>query len=377
VPSHVLRAAVNDLLRAEQSGKECDVEHSSDGMSSSVNDSDMHQRNNSVHDRDMHQRNNSVHDRDMQQRNKTERSEAVRGVEDTATTKRDESESVRVSNVHGKTNSTRENRNIQRRDECAQREELLLSVLRSGDACIQEALHGWDETMLAAAQAAKMRRLCWTLRSRTGDYGELLRECLEREHGMRASVFQLVSSLFIDARHAERRDALLDALLVHIRALAEVDTVQAATVIVQEAPERVTEAARLLRGEPELQHAWLRSAATCVQQRGTVDMATALDGEAQDMLVSLMCVYDSKAVLPFLLSHDGYRLDVCLKACSAAPACTAAAAYLMERMGAAEAGLRIMLKDLAQRVNDAVRMVRACDGGDEGAVDMALLDEGV
>lgn len=74
-----------------------------------------------------------------------------------------------------------------------------------------------------------------------------------------------------------------------------------------------------------------------------------MGAELQERFIGLACTFCPEDVLPFLASHDGYRLEHALAACRASGV-VSAAAFVLERMGATEQGVGLMLKDVGEKL---------------------------
>ena len=64
-----------------------------------------------------------------------------------------------------------------------------------------------------------------------------------------------------------------------------------------------------------------------------------------------MCQYNKKAVLPFLQTHDKYKLDTCISY-TEQYSITEGMAYLYERAGNISGSLNILLADIRKQISD-------------------------
>jgi vacuolar protein sorting-associated protein 8 len=68
-----------------------------------------------------------------------------------------------------------------------------------------------------------------------------------------------------------------------------------------------------------------------------------LSADNQETYIRLLCRYGVTEVMPFLLTHDDYRLDAALSLCRR-HAITDATAYLLERTGDVAAALALLVE---------------------------------
>ncbi|KAL0048183.1 hypothetical protein WJX82_009442 [Trebouxia sp. C0006] len=167
----------------------------------------------------------------------------------------------------------------------------------------------------------------------------------------------------------DRLAAFRGAVMGSVGELAKSEPHEAAALVLERFPQEHAGVVQSLKDQPELQYKYLQAATQVAKAnravenevRGSPDGVGVSSGVHDQLLaepamceqfVGLLCQFEAAAVLPFLQSHDSYRVEACLPSCQRYKV-NDAHAYLLERLGDIAAAIKLYVHDI-ERCNSAL-----------------------
>ncbi|KAL0018560.1 hypothetical protein WJX77_004866 [Trebouxia sp. C0004] len=243
-------------------------------------------------------------------------------------------------------------------------EDSFVAVLQTAE------LQGSDmEQALQLAQEAGFQQAVVRVHYLAGNFLQAL-HCTIGSAPPPGAAFKYIRDVLDEAHMPEDRlSAFRGAVMESIGKLAKSEPHEAAALVLERFPEEHTGVVESLKNQPELQYKYLQAATQVAKAnmavenevRGSPHGLGVSSGVHDQLLaepamceqfVGLLCQFEPTAVLPFLQSHDSYRVEACLPSCQRYEV-NDAHAYLLERLGDVAAAIKLYVRDI-QRCNSAL-----------------------
>lgn len=195
----------------------------------------------------------------------------------------------------------------------SERQSLLLEVLRVSNQSDYDT-----PRVLVLIEGAEMYKAAQYLYSLNRDFAKVLVFHI-KDPETRPHTFDFIRSLMSDPELSEEDRALVKSTtLAHLPQLIAADSPATSKLIIEVF---TTEHERILRElgtYPKLQYTYLKGlfdslgsdSAEILAKRGI-----RITPELQELYVRLMCTFSPESIYHYLMTHDNYPLDACLRVC--------------------------------------------------------------
>ncbi|KAL3136710.1 hypothetical protein ABBQ38_005943 [Trebouxia sp. C0009 RCD-2024] len=235
-------------------------------------------------------------------------------------------------------------------------------------AVLQAAqLQGGDmQEAVQVAQAAGFQQAVARAHYLAGNFLQAL-HCAIHATSTPGAAFKYIRDVLDEAHMSQDRSAAFRAaVLGSIAELVRNEPLEAAALVVERFPGEHAQVVASLAAQPELQYKYLQASTQVSQTLKAVESTVRGSGEGLDsrpgvsagvhdellaepamceQFVGLLCQFEPSAVLPFLQSHDSYRVEACLPHCQRFGV-NDAQAYLLERLGDIAAAIKLYVQDI-------------------------------
>ncbi|DBA69468.1 TPA: hypothetical protein ACH3X2_012810 [Trebouxia sp. C0005] len=232
------------------------------------------------------------------------------------------------------------------------------------------ALQGSDmDQALQLAQEAGFQQAVVRAHYLAGNFLQAL-HCTIGTASPPGAAFRYIRDVLDEAHMREDRlAAFRGAVMGSVGELAKSEPNEAAALVLERFPEEHAGVVQSLKDQPELQYKYLQAATQVARANRAVENevrgspgGVGVSSGVHDQLlaepamceqfVGLLCQFEPAAVLPFLQSHDSYRVEACLPSCQRYEV-NDAHAYLLERLGDIAAAIKLYVRDI-ERGNSAL-----------------------
>ncbi|KAA6422788.1 MAG: hypothetical protein FRX49_07323 [Trebouxia sp. A1-2] len=221
------------------------------------------------------------------------------------------------------------------------------------------ALQGSDmDQALQLAQEAGFQQAVVRAHYLAGNFLQAL-HCTIGTASPPGAAFRYIRDVLDEAHMREDRlAAFRGAVMGSVGELAKSEPNEAAALVLERFPEEHAGVVQSLKDQPELQYKYLQAATQVARANRAVENevrgspgGVGVSSGVHDQLlaepamceqfVGLLCQFEPAAVLPFLQSHDSYRVEACLPSCQRYEV-NDAHAYLLERLGDIAAAIKLL-----------------------------------
>ncbi|KAL0030409.1 hypothetical protein WJX79_001821 [Trebouxia sp. C0005] len=225
------------------------------------------------------------------------------------------------------------------------------------------ALQGSDmDQALQLAQEAGFQQAVVRAHYLAGNFLQAL-HCTIGTASPPGAAFRYIRDVLDEAHMREDRlAAFRGAVMGSVGELAKSEPNEAAALVLERFPEEHAGVVQSLKDQPELQYKYLQAATQVARANRAVENevrgspgGVGVSSGVHDQLlaepamceqfVGLLCQFEPAAVLPFLQSHDSYRVEACLPSCQRYEV-NDAHAYLLERLGDIAAAIKLYAEGL-------------------------------
>jgi len=236
------------------------------------------------------------------------------------------------------------------------REQTVLNLLKRMNANSRGEFSYDIDELIQMAEGAEIYEVAEYLYNRIRNFKKVI-SCRVKGPN-KESIFDFIKFLVESAEHsaAEKSD-VKSATITHLRELLIIDSLAASRLIIQLFAGEHERILNELSTYPELQYVFLGS----IMSKGPRQEMTELLEQSgvritpamHELYVKLMIQFSPETVYSYLVSHDSYPLDSCLRLCQQAKL-TEATMYLLERTGDVAGALALVSKDLDKQLTEMV-----------------------
>ena len=242
----------------------------------------------------------------------------------------------------------------------------LLPLLRKLDSETSKSITYDKDKLLLLAEGLEYFKIADYLYLIKKNYAKIIQvRLLDKDY--KKNIFGFIRSLMESTTLTDREKAIVkNTTLAHIQDLINIDSVQTSTLVIQCFNEQHATVLKALDSYPQVQYNYLKSivdnkdksnsTSTNTNDSSSSSMYVSNDSVTSDVLVlyiKLLARYNPENVHFYLVSHDNYPLDSCLKICQDAKL-TDATIYLLERTGDVSGALNLQLKELESFIYQAL-----------------------
>ncbi|EGG24943.1 RING zinc finger-containing protein [Cavenderia fasciculata] len=214
-----------------------------------------------------------------------------------------------------------------------------------------------SDKLLVIAEGNELYRVAQYIYSQQRQYAKMV-VCQIRDPDTRAQTFDYVRQLLENpALNDADRQTVRQTTISNLAHLIVVDSTATAQLIMDYFASDHEKIVKELGQFPKLQYTYLvgllgndSSSRVAIQQRTGIYISN----ETYELYIKLMCMYSSDLVYKYLVSHDDYPLDACLKICQQYNNFEGAT-YLLERTGDVYKALEMIVTVLKKKIEDILK----------------------
>ncbi|XP_072180793.1 vacuolar protein sorting-associated protein 8 homolog [Diadema setosum] len=249
-----------------------------------------------------------------------------------------------------------------------EREQALLELLSAGDL-----LQVDPQRLLQLAEGAKFYRVCEVLYEKGREFDKILL-CYLQDSSRKSSSFSYINQIMMESYYTEaEKEAVQRQALKHLKDLVAIDSKETAQLVLKVFAHSLSDVVIQLQGQPQLQYEFLEGVFDGMDAGSSLYSREEPQPDCfvHEKYLDLMCTFNPKRVLKFVMMSENYRLEEALhivrKHKMSEPT-----AFLLEKSGDVQGAFGILMENLQSKVKALCDEVKGQDGNESEGTNFSL-----